>query len=36
MLRKNRQVRRVSIANEVFREHFAQIGMRLEMYADDA
>lgn len=36
MLRKNRQVSRVSSANEVFREHFAQIGTRLEMYADDA
>ena len=36
MLRKNRQVSRVSDANEIFREHFAQIGTRLEMYADDA
>jgi len=36
MLRKNRQVGRLSSANEVFREHFAQIGTRLEMYADDA
>lgn len=36
MLRKNRQVSRVSGANEIFREHFAQIGTRLEMYADDA
>jgi len=36
MLRKNRQVSRVTRANEAFREQFAQIGTRLEMYYDDA
>ncbi|MDP9032355.1 MAG: MotA/TolQ/ExbB proton channel family protein, partial [Pseudomonadota bacterium] len=36
MLRKNRQVSRVSAANDIFREQFAQIGTRLEMYYDDA
>ncbi|WLI36720.1 DUF2341 domain-containing protein [Pseudomonas sp. FP818] len=35
MLRKNRMVSRVSSANEIFREQFAQIGTRLEMYYDD-
>jgi len=36
MLRKNRQVSQVSRANEAFREQFAQIGTRLEMFYDDA
>ena len=35
MIRKNRMVSRLSQANEVFREQFAQIGTRLEMFADD-
>ena len=35
MIRKNRMVTRVSRANEVFREQFAQVGTRLEMFADD-
>lgn len=35
MIRKNRMVTRVSKANEVFREQFAQVGTRLEMFADD-
>lgn len=35
MYRKNRMVSRVSSANEIFREAFAQIGTRLEMYYDD-
>jgi len=35
MIRKNRMVSRVSSANEIFREQFAQIGTRLEMYYDD-
>ncbi|SQH33955.1 DUF2341 domain-containing protein [Pseudomonas mucidolens] len=35
MYRKNRMVSRVSSANEIFREEFAQIGTRLEMYYDD-
>lgn len=35
MLRKNRMVSRVSRANEAFREQFARIGTRLEMFADD-
>ncbi|MBV4484798.1 DUF2341 domain-containing protein [Pseudomonas sp. SWRI153] len=36
MLRKNRTVGRVSKANEAFREQFANVGTRLEMFADDA
>src|SRR5450830_405344 len=36
MIRKNRMVSRVSSANEVFREQFAQIGTRLEMFYDDS
>ncbi|QLG92845.1 DUF2341 domain-containing protein [Pseudomonas yamanorum] len=35
MYRKNRMVGQVSRANELFREQFAQIGTRLEMFADD-
>ncbi|WP_300719451.1 DUF2341 domain-containing protein [Pseudomonas sp.] len=35
MIRKNSMVTRVSKANEIFREQFAQIGTRLEMFADD-
>ncbi|QCY12569.1 MotA/TolQ/ExbB proton channel family protein [Pseudomonas sp. MPC6] len=35
MIRKNRMVSRVSAANEVFREQFAKVGTRLEMFADD-
>jgi len=35
MLRKNRMVSRVSSANEAFREQFAKVGTRLEMFADD-
>jgi len=35
MIRKNSALGRVSRANEVFREQFAQIGTRLEMFADD-
>lgn len=35
MIRKNRMVTRVSKANEVFREQFAHVGTRLEMFADD-
>lgn len=35
MLRKNRMVSRVSAANEAFREQFAKVGTRLEMFADD-
>ncbi len=35
MIRKNRMVSRVSSANEAFREQFAQIGTRLEMFYDD-
>ncbi|MFJ4142618.1 DUF2341 domain-containing protein [Pseudomonas sp. NPDC089734] len=35
MIRKNNSVSRVSQGNQVFREHFAKIGTRLEMYADD-
>jgi len=35
MIRKNRMVTRGSKANEVFREQFAQVGTRLEMFADD-
>ncbi|MHA3737902.1 DUF2341 domain-containing protein [Pseudomonas sp. Eth.TT006] len=36
MLRKNRTLSRVSKANEAFREQFAKVGTRLEMFADDA
>jgi biopolymer transport protein ExbB len=36
MIRKNRMVSRVSSANEAFREQFAQIGTRLEMFYDDS
>ena len=35
MIRKNRMVSRVSAANEAFREQFAKVGTRLEMFADD-
>ncbi|WP_347900586.1 DUF2341 domain-containing protein [Pseudomonas purpurea] len=35
MIRKNRMVSRLSAANEVFREQFAKVGTRLEMFADD-
>lgn len=35
MIRKNRTVTRVSNANEAFREQFANVGTRLEMFADD-
>jgi len=35
MIRKNRMVSRVSSANEAFREQFAKVGTRLEMFADD-
>ncbi|MDR3659047.1 MAG: MotA/TolQ/ExbB proton channel family protein, partial [Mycobacterium sp.] len=35
MIRKNSALGRVSRANEIFREQFAQIGTRLEMFADD-
>ena len=35
MLRKNRMVSRVSAANALFREQFAKVGTRLEMFADD-
>ncbi|KAB0495128.1 DUF2341 domain-containing protein [Pseudomonas vancouverensis] len=35
MIRKNRMVSRVSAANGVFREQFAKVGTRLEMFADD-
>lgn len=35
MIRKNRMVSRLSAANEAFREQFATIGTRLEMFADD-
>lgn len=35
MLRKNRMVSRVSAANGLFREQFAKVGTRLEMFADD-
>jgi len=35
MIRKNRMVSRLSAANEAFREQFARIGTRLEMFADD-
>jgi biopolymer transport protein ExbB len=35
MIRKNRMVSRVSTANEGFREQFATVGTRLEMFADD-
>lgn len=35
MLRKNRTLGRVSKANEDFREQFAKVGTRLEMFADD-
>ena len=35
MIRKNRMVSRVSAANEGFREQFANVGTRLEMFADD-
>ncbi len=35
MIRKNSALGRVSRANEVFREQFAQIGTRLEMFADN-
>ncbi|MGE7991481.1 DUF2341 domain-containing protein [Pseudomonas sp. NPDC089554] len=36
MLRKNRMLNRVSEANLRFREAFAEVGTRLEMYADDS
>ncbi|WP_426200997.1 DUF2341 domain-containing protein [Pseudomonas sp. TWP3-1] len=35
MLRKNRTLGRVTAANELFREQFAKVGTRLEMFADD-
>lgn len=35
MIRKNRIVSRVTAANEAFREQFAKVGTRLEMFADD-
>lgn len=35
MLRKNRTLSRVTAANEDFREQFAKVGTRLEMFADD-
>lgn len=35
MLRKNRTLNRVSEANGRFREQFANVGTRLEMFADD-
>ena len=35
MVRKNRMVSRVSAANVAFREQFAKVGTRLEMFADD-
>ncbi|MGY4663953.1 biopolymer transport protein ExbB [Pseudomonas chlororaphis] len=35
MIRKNRMVSRVSSANQIFREQFARVGTRLEMFADD-
>ncbi|WP_419710762.1 DUF2341 domain-containing protein [Pseudomonas sp. NFX224] len=35
MIRKNRMVSRVTAANEAFREQFANVGTRLEMFADD-
>ncbi|NVZ67951.1 DUF2341 domain-containing protein [Pseudomonas costantinii] len=35
MIRKNRSVTRVTNANEIFREQFATVGTRLEMFADD-
>ncbi|AZD79401.1 DUF2341 domain-containing protein [Pseudomonas chlororaphis] len=35
MIRKNRMVGRVSSANQLFREQFARVGTRLEMFADD-
>ncbi|MNX39551.1 Biopolymer transport protein ExbB [compost metagenome] len=35
MVRKNRMVSRVTAANEAFREQFAKVGTRLEMFADD-
>lgn len=35
MIRKNRMVSRLSVANEAFREQFATVGTRLEMFADD-
>ncbi|MCO8314130.1 DUF2341 domain-containing protein [Pseudomonas mandelii] len=35
MIRKNRMVSRLSAANEAFREQFAKVGTRLEMFADD-
>jgi len=35
MIRKNRMVSRVTAANEAFREQFAKVGTRLEMFADD-
>ncbi|SDZ48399.1 DUF2341 domain-containing protein [Pseudomonas sp. NFIX28] len=35
MIRKNRTLSRVSSANQAFREQFARVGTRLEMFADD-
>ncbi|WIE47400.1 MotA/TolQ/ExbB proton channel family protein [Pseudomonas sp. GM17] len=35
MIRKNRMIGRVSSANQLFREQFARVGTRLEMFADD-
>ncbi|VVM63526.1 hypothetical protein PS662_01426 [Pseudomonas fluorescens] len=35
MIRKNRMLSRVTAANEGFREQFAKVGTRLEMFADD-
>jgi biopolymer transport protein ExbB len=35
MIRKNASVSRVSRGNQIFREQFANIGTRLEMFADD-
>lgn len=35
MVRKSRNVARVSRANELFRSHFAKVGTRLEMLADE-
>jgi len=36
MIKKSRNVARVSRANETFRESFAKVGQRLELLADDA
>ncbi|MBO9357614.1 DUF2341 domain-containing protein [Bordetella petrii] len=36
MISKNRNVARVSVANEQFREAFSKVGQRLELLADDS